>query len=485
MSSSAPISSLGVGSGLQAESIISALMSVEQQPIDQLATEQTQMKTQLSSMGKLASLTSTMRDAAASLTTSTLWQAKSFTSADSSVISGSAGSSAAPGSYSVSVQALASGQTVTSGTFGSSSTTLSEGTLTLELGSWSGSTFTGKSGASPVSITIGPGDTSLASIRDKINGANAGVTASIINDASGARLSLRSTATGAENGFRITAAETVDDGNPSTGLSALTYDPSGTASVMSLNQAAANAQATVNGIQVTSTSNTFDNVVDGLSFTVGKVSTSEVAVNVANDTDTMKKSINSFVSAFNALVSYIKDQTKYTPPTSKGTQGTSSPLQGDATTVGLLNQLRSVINSPSTASGSLQHLSDMGISVGGDGTLSVDATKLDTALANPSEVAKALATDGTDSPSSGFMDRFRDLGNAVLDPTSGALQLRQDAINDSIKRNQQRQDELTQRLSGYETRLRAQFSALDTQMASLNSLSAYVTKQMSSLNTSA
>lgn len=485
MSSSAPISSLGVGSGLQAESIISALMSVEQQPIDQLATEQTQMKTQLSSMGKLASLTSTMRDAAASLTSSTLWQAKSFTSADSSVISGSAGSSAAPGSYSVSVQALASGQTVTSGTFGSSSTTLSEGTLTLELGSWSGSTFTGKSGASPVSITIGPGDTSLASIRDKINGANAGVTASIINDASGARLSLRSTATGAENGFRITATETVDDGNPSTGLSALTYDPSGTASVMSLNQAAANAQATVNGIQVTSTSNTFDNVVDGLSFTVGKVSTSEVAVNVANDTDTMKKSINSFVSAFNALVSYIKDQTKYTPPTSKGTQGTSSPLQGDATTVGLLNQLRSVINSPSTASGSLQHLSDMGISVGGDGTLSVDATKLDTALANPSEVAKALATDGTDSPGSGFMDRFRDLGNAVLDPTSGALQLRQDAINDSIKRNQQRQDELTQRLSGYETRLRAQFSALDTQMASLNSLSAYVTKQMSSLNTSA
>lgn len=485
MSSSAPISSLGVGSGLQAESIISALMSVEQQPIDQLATEQTQMKTQLSSMGKLASLTSTMRDAAASLTSSTLWQAKSFTSADSSVISGSAGSSAEPGSYSVSVQALASGQTVTSGTFGSSSTTLSEGTLTLELGSWSGSTFTGKSGASPVSITIGPGDTSLASIRDKINGANAGVTASIINDASGARLSLRSTATGAENGFRITAAETVDDGNAGTGLSALTYDPSGTATVMSLNQTAANAQATVNGIQVTSTSNTFDNVVDGLSFTVGKVSTSEVAVNVANDTDTMKKSINSFVSAFNALVSYIKDQTKYTPPTSKGTQGTSSPLQGDATTVGLLNQLRSVINSPSTASGSLQHLSDMGISVGGDGTLSVDATKLDTALANPSEVAKALATDGTDSPSSGFMDRFRDLGNAVLDPTSGALQLRQDAINDSIKRNQQRQDELTQRLSGYETRLRAQFSALDTQMASLNSLSAYVTKQMSSLNTSA
>ncbi|MCA6217988.1 flagellar filament capping protein FliD [Ideonella sp. B7] len=485
MSSSAPISSLGVGSGLQAESIIAALMSGEQKPIDQLATEQSQMKTQLSSMGKLASLTSTMRDAAASLSSSSLWKTKSFTSADTTVISGSAGISAAAGSYSVSVQALANAQTVTSGTFSASSATLSEGTLTVELGSWSGSTFTGKSGSSPVSITIGPGDTSLASIRDKINGANAGVTASIVNDASGARLSLRSTTTGAENGFRITAAETVDDGNAGTGLSALTYAPSGTASVMSLNQAATNAQATINGIQVSSTSNTFDSVVDGLSFTAGKVSASPVAVTVASDTDTMKKSINSFVSAFNALVSYIKDQTKYTPPTAKGTQGTSSPLQGDATTVGLLNRLRSVINAPSTASASLQHLSDMGISVGGDGTLSVDATKLDTALTKPDEVGKALATDGADSSSSGFMDRFRDLGNAVLDPTAGSLQLRQDAINASIKRNQQRQDELTERLSSYETRLRAQFSALDTQMASMNALSAYVTKQMSALNTSA
>lgn len=485
MSSSASISSLGVGSGLDAESIISALMSVEKKPIDQLATEQTQMKTQLSSMGKLASLTSTMRDAASSLTSSTLWKTKSFTSADTSVISGSAGTSAVSGSYSVSVQALASAQTATSGTFSSSSSTLSEGTLTLELGSWSGSTFTGKSGSSPVSITIGPGDTSLAAIRDKINGADAGVTASIINDASGARLSLRSTATGAENGFRITGTEAVDDGSPGTGLSALTYDPSNSASVMSLNQAATNAQATVNGIQVSSTTNTFDSVVDGLSFTVGKVSVSEVAVTVADDTDTMKKSIDSFVSAFNALVSYIKDQTKYTPPTSKGTQGTSSPLQGDSTTVGLLNRLRSVINSPSTASASLQHLSDIGISMGSDGTLSVDATKLSNALAKPDEVAKALATDGTDADSSGFMDRFRDLGNAVLDPTAGSLQLRQDAINASIKRNQQRQDELNQRLTGYEDRLRAQFSALDTQMSSLNALSSYVTKQMSSLNTSA
>ena len=89
MSSTAPISSLGIGSGLNSESIISALLSVEHRPIDVLASEQSTMKTQVSSVGKLMSLTSAMRDAAEALTDPTLWKNKSFTSSDTSVITGS------------------------------------------------------------------------------------------------------------------------------------------------------------------------------------------------------------------------------------------------------------------------------------------------------------------------------------------------------------------------------------------------------------
>lgn len=482
MSSTAVLSSLGVGSGLNSESMISALLAVEQKPIDVLAKEQTAMKTQLSSMGKLASLTSAMRDAAQALTSSTLWKSKTFTSADSSVVTGSVAAGGTSGNYGISVQALASAQTVTSGAFASSNATLNEGSLTIELGSWSGSTFSAKSGASPVSISIGAGETSLSAIRDKINAAGAGVTASIVNDANGARLSLRSTATGAENGFRLTATETTDDGNPATGLSALGYDPSGTGTVMSLNQSAGNAKATINGIQVESTSNTFDNVADGLSITVGKVSTAEVAVTVGDDTNGMETAVKSFVSAYNDLIGYIQDQSKYTPPAKLGEKGTGGPLQGDRTTISLLNQMRGIINTTSTASGSLQHLSDLGIKTGSDGKLSLTTSTLETALKNPSEVAKALATDGATKDGSGFMDMFRDLGNAVLDSTEGALQTRQDAINASIKRNQTRQDQLNDRLSSYETRLRAQYEALDTQMASLNALSTYVSQQVAALN---
>src|SRR5205823_6066563 len=160
----------------------------------------------------------------------------------------SSGGGAASGSYSVTVQKLATSQTATSTAFASSSSTLSAGTLTIELGTWTGDPetgFTAKSGSSPVSITIGAGETSLSAIRDKINAANAGVTASIINDASGARLSIRSTSTGAENAFRLTATESTDDGDASTGLSALGYDATA-ASPMTRNQKAINAQATIN-----------------------------------------------------------------------------------------------------------------------------------------------------------------------------------------------------------------------------------------------
>lgn len=473
------ISSLGVGSGLDSESIISALLAVEKKPIDLLATEKTEMSTKLSSVGKLKSLAAAMRDAAESLTSTSFWKTKTLTSADSTVVSGSVSTSGVSGNYNVSVQSLATAQTVTSGKFASSSSTLSEGTLTLQLGTWTGTSFAAKSGSSAVSIPIGSGDTSLTSIRDKINAAGAGVTATIVNDAGGARLSLRSTDTGAENGFRLTAAETSDDGDPATGLSALTYNPADAAnSVLTRNLAAGNAKATINGIAVESATNTFTDVVDGLTLTVGKVSSSDVLVTVGDDTDAMEKGIKTFVSAFNDLAKYIKDQTKYDATSKKG-----GPLQGDRTTVGFLNQLRNVLNTSSSASSTWGRLSDIGITMGTDGTLSIKSSTLSEALKKPAELSKLLATDASTTDASGFMDRFRDLGDSVLD-VEGSLQMSEDQINASITRNQKRQDQLNDRLTNYEARLRAQYEALDTQMASLNSLSSYVSQQISVLNSS-
>ncbi len=469
------ISSLGVGSGLNSEGIISALMAVERKPIDLLSQDTSGIKTQLSSIGKLQSLVAAMRDKASAISGVSLWGQTTLSSGDASVVSGSTSTGAVAGRYSVTVGALAASQTATSAAFASSGSTLNEGTLTIELGSWSGSSFTAKNGSSPVSITIGPGETSLASIRDKINAAGAGVTATIINDASGARLSLRSTATGAENGFRISASETVDDGDTATGLSALGYDAAVPGTPMTLNQAAANASATINGIVVTSSSNTLSGVADGITLTLGKVSATPVEVTVEADNESVKKAINDFVSAFNELANYIRDQTKYDPGSKTG-----GPLQGDRTVIGLQTQLRGVLNQASTASGTWSVLSEVGISMKADGTLGVTSSKLDDALENPAELRKLLATNGNDVASSGFMDRFADVGSSVLS-ADGSLETLEASLNARVKRNDDRQAQMEDRLASTEARLRAQYQALDTSMAKLNALSSYVTQQMASL----
>jgi len=118
--------------------------------------------------------------------------------------------------------------------------------------------------------------------------------------------------------------------------------------------------------------------------------------------------------------------------------------------------------------------------MGADGSLSVASSKLDDALANPDELKKLLATDGTNTGNSGFMDRFRDLGNAVLD-TDGSLETLQASLEGQVKGNQKRQDEMNDRLTSTEARLRAQYQALDTTMAKMNALSSYVNQQMAQL----
>ena len=467
-----PISSTGVGSGLDVESIVTQLMAIERRPVTLLQNAATDLKAQLSSFGQMQSYMSAFRDKANALTSTTLWGQTVATASDTTAVSVSTGSSASAGSYSISVSKLAASQTVTSTAYAASTSVVGEGSLSIELGTWSGDPATG---SSPVSITIGPTETSLASIRDKINAAGAGVTASIVNDASGARLSLRSTSTGLENGFRVTATETVDDGNPATGLSALGYNGEGL-SPMSLNQKALNAEAKINGIDIVSASNTLANVADGLTVKLLKTTTSAVDVSVTQDTDAVKTAINGFVSAYNDLNGFIRTQTKYNPDSK-----VAGTLQGDRTAVGLQNQLRSVLRDSSTASALYTRFSDVGIEIQKDGSLQVKAAKLTDALGNLADLRKVLAsTDDSTATSTGIVQRFKLFADQVLD-TDGALQTRTDGLNLSVKLNSQRQDALNSRMDETEKRLRAQYQTLDANMAKLSQLSGYVNQQLSSL----
>lgn len=475
------ISSAGIGSGLDVSSIVAQLVAVESRPLTLLQSQADSMNSRLSTFGKLQSYFSTMQDKANALTTTTLWGGTTASLSNSSAMSVTTSTGATAGSYAIDVSRLAVGQTVSSTAFGASSTAPGAGSLSIELGRYAstpGAEFTAKSGSSAVTINVSA-DASLADIRDQINNASAGVVAAIITDANGARLSIRSKDTGAENAFRIGATESADDGNAAIGLSALSYDASGAgSSVMGRNVSAANAELSINGISISSASNSLSNVIDGLSLNLRQTTTTPVTLDVATDTTTIKKAITDFVDAFNTTSSFIKAQTAYNADSRSG-----GVLQGDRSTMTLQGQLRAVINEGSTASSSWGRLSDIGISMASDGTLKVDDTRLSNAVGSPAELKKLLATDGSGSADSGFARRFKRLADTALG-SGGLFENRTSGLKANITRLGNDQTAMQRRIALTETRLRAQYSALDTKMASLTALSSYMTQQITQFNRS-
>jgi len=473
------ISSTGLGSGLDVTSIITKLMAIEQKPLNDLQTQATTLNTKLSNVGKMQGYFADLQAKSNALTDTTLWGTTTASSADSSAVKVTTTTGATAGNYDINVSKLATGQTVTSNALAADAT-LNQGTLTIELGTYGAGTpaadFTTKAGSSPITISIGAGDTSLTSVRDKINAAGAGVVASIVTDASGARLSLRSKDTGADSAFRITTTETVDDGNAATGLSQLGFDATQADSPMSRTGTAANAELTVNGIALTSASNTLTNVVDGITLNLLKPTTSAVAVTVSPDTASVKTAVTNFVTAFNTLASFIATQTAYDATAKKG-----GPLQGDQATLALQNQLRNVINQSSGASGSWSRLSEIGLTLKADGTLDTNSTKLDNALGNLPELKKLLSGDATSSANTGFIRRFKNLADAALG-ADGVFATRTASIQSNVTRNSKDQDALQKRLDQTQARLQAQYSALDTTMAKMNTLSTYMTQQITQMN---
>ncbi len=223
-------------------------------------------------------------------------------------------------------------------------------------------------------------------MRDKINAANGGVTAMDLTDASGSRLMMRSTATGAVNAFRTSVIDADGNNTNANGLSALAYNLSAGVARMTRTETAVNAAATLNGLAITSPSNTLVDVVDGVTLTLSKVTTGAVGVNVVQDNESLKKAVQAFADAYNALNTLIAGEVKYDAASKTG-----GPLQGDSTAVGLQRQLRTLTGSTSGASSVFTRLSDVGLEMQRDGSLSVTAGKLDAALANLPELKKLFA----------------------------------------------------------------------------------------------
>ncbi len=478
----ATLSSPGIGSGLDVRSMVAQLMAIERQPLAALQASTKRTQDQLSAYGKLQSAMTAVRDAARKLQSADTWTATAINNPSPAALTATADGSAPPGSYAVSVSKLAAAQTLASSrVWANSDEIVGPGSLTIELGAWdTGQTaFTPKAGATAVTLRIDSGSDSLAQVRDAINASGAGVLASIVNDASGSRLALRSSATGAESGFRISVNDDDGDNVDAAGLSQLAFDPAaidGPVTRMTQTLAAANAQATINGVPVSSATNTLNDVLDGITLKLAQVTTAPIDLVVSRDAVSVRKSVTDFATAYNDLIKLVREQTRTTVGAAVG-----GVLQGDSSAKTLATQLRTLVGGSTAATTDFTRLADIGLEPLSDGTLKVSDTKLDAAVAKHDTLRDFFSRDDDGVASDGFGALFKNFGDARL-ADDGVFDTRNKALKDRIERDADRAERLEARLALAEKRLNAQYTRLDTNLSNLTSLQNYVTQQIASWN---
>ncbi|WP_462390304.1 flagellar filament capping protein FliD [Acidovorax sp. Q11] len=474
----ATISSVGVGTnGLNVKDIISKLVELEKKPLGTLKLQAATVNTKISAFGQIKSLVSALQDSASKLTSVTGWNGVATTSSDPKYVSATAVGGTLPTTFSVEVQSLAKAQATASAALLPVGGALGAGTLRLELGKWSvaPSSFTPGAGQ-PVDVAISASD-KLTDVASKINGANAGVTASILSDASGERLLLRSKSTGDEFGFRLSVMEGGDTDPRSAGNT----DASGLSRLVNgatVTQPAANAKATVNGIAVSSATNTFASTISGVTFKAEQVTTAPIEITVGKDDSAIKSNIDGFVKAYNTINDLLQEATKYDAKTNS-----AGLLQGDSTTVALQNSLRNAIQSISTGGGGFQRLADVGITQQLGGNLAVDSAKLNKALSEKPEDVKNLFRNTGGGSADGIAVQLKALTTNLL-ANDGFFKSKDDSLKLNLKRNAQDQTRVNEKVDAFEKRITQRYNSLDTQLSSLNGLNAYISQQVTNWNKS-
>jgi len=390
------LSAPGLGSGLDINSIVGKLMAVESQPLALLDRKEASLQAKISAYGSLKGALSSFRDSVAVLANASNFRGLSAIAADSSIVTATATDPAVPASYAIGITQLAQAQSAysaaiadTSAVIGAGGTTTLQfqfGTITggtLTSGRYSGASFVQDGSRASGTVTIDAGNNTLAGIRDAINAAHVGVTASIVSDGTASnRLVLTSTRTGASSSMKISVS------GDSAIASLLAQDPAGTQN-LSQSVAGQDASLTINGMPVSSASNSVSDAVTGVTFTLAKAGTTNVTV--ASNTTSAQSAIQGFVKAWNDATGTLKSLTSYDADTKQG-----GLLLGDATALRIESALRSALGSSVAGrSSGLTLLSQVGISIQKDGTLSLDNSKLQTALSSSlDDVAGLFATAG-------------------------------------------------------------------------------------------
>lgn len=460
----ATISSLGIGSGLDLNGLLDQLKSSEREQLKPITQQQQSYKSQISAYGQLESSLSKFQDAAAKLNDAELF--KGVTSeVTGSAVTAAGGTEAAPGRYDINVTQLARAQSLAADGIDDSTRALnSAGTLTLSVGD-----------GADTDITIAA-DSTLEDVRDSINASGAGVQASIVNDGGGFdgsgtagqpfRLVLTSEETGTESEMTVS----FDDGDAGTtseleGLMGDTAD-------MTETVAAANAELSVNGIDISSQSNTVEGAVQGVTLSLAEVDTATLTVE--RDNAAVESAVKGFVNSYNQLQSKMADLTSFNAET-----GDAGELLGDGTLRSVESQLRNALGS-SAGDGAFQMLSDIGISLKVDGKLELDEEVLGEAVTTDLEALSTFLTG--DDEAGGFAGQVDSVLGRMLGD-GGLIANSTQGLEDTVDRLGERYARTEESINDTVARYREQFSQLDGMISSMNSTSSYLTQQFANMNT--
>ena len=449
----ATIQAPGIGSGLDVNDIVTKLMEIERQPIDNLTTKKSFVNAQISAYGSLKSKVSDFQTAMSNLNSPEKFQVYQATSGSESVFTSSVSSGAVAGNYNIEVVNLAERDKIATKAYTDSSTVVGEGTLNISIG------------ADSFELTIDGTNNTLAGIRDAINNAtdNTGVSATIVTGDDGARLVLSSEETGTDNALRISVTDSDGGNTDETGLSALAYNPEGGVEFRAAISSAQNALVRIDGFNVSSSTNTITGAVDGITINAASIGTTTLSV--TRDDEKILESVEAFATAFNALRTEINNQR-------------SGQLEADSTLLSLERQVFDVLNAGSSIDGSsFSYLIEAGVSIDKNGVMGVDSDRINDIMNTDFESFTNLFA----SENGGFAAKLSNLANGWLE-TNGLIDAREDGLKTQVEGIDDQILRMEDRMISVEARIRAQFTALDTLVSSLNNTSSFLTQQLASLN---
>ena len=443
----------GLNTGIDYNEMISKLIEVKRRPIEILETKKTDYKSKINTYKELSTKLSDLKSATDKLKTSSSFYKKTSTESDSTVLDSSATGTASVGSYSVSITTLASAEKeVHNGTGLTASTDIINS-------SGSDKVFQYTYGATQRTLTVADG-TTLDGLKALINDdtSNPGVTATVVNDGTNYRLVVSGDETGATNTITIDAGTTLDGTGSTVDFSA---------SAFAENKTAADADFTIDGLQITRSTNSVSDIINGATLTLMKANSS-ATVTISADNDAIKEQIEAFVTAYNDVMSFISSNSTYDTESEEG-----GIFVGEGTTRTIQSNLRNMVSSSvSGLSGSLSILAEIGITTNyKTGNLDINSTTLDTKLGTNMDDIADLFKDNTN----GIAVKLSYYISNISSTIDGSIELRKDglaaiiaSISDTIKN-------MEYRLEKTEDDMVRKFTALEQIVGSYNTISSYLT----------